>query len=174
MTAHDYAAMYRHTVTRLKADGITNAIFVMAYMNYEKWNNTPWWPDLYPGDDAVDWIGVDTYTNAQPGGFHNGDFTYLVNRTTDATKFAGYYTWVTTQHPNKPFMVSEWGVFEYPSDPAQKAWIFSTVAPELGRYPAIRALVYFDSPAAPKGDTRPDSSPPALAAYRAILETAAA
>ena len=81
-------------------------------MNYEKWNNTSWWGDLYPGDDVIDWIGVDSYLNAQPGGFHNGDFTYLMNRTTGKSKFPGFYTWATTKHPGKPIMVAEWGVYD--------------------------------------------------------------
>jgi hypothetical protein len=82
MTAKDFAAMYRHTIERLRADGVTNAISTIAYMNYEKWNDSPWWFDMYPGDDVIDWIGVDSYLNAQPGGYHNGDFTNLMNRKT--------------------------------------------------------------------------------------------
>jgi hypothetical protein len=45
------------------------------------------------------------------------------------------------------------------------------VADQLRDYPAIRALVYFESGAAPKGDTRPDSSGPALAEYRRLAES---
>ena len=33
MTAKDYAAMFRHTVQRLRANGVNNAVFVVAYMN---------------------------------------------------------------------------------------------------------------------------------------------
>ena len=46
---------------------MTNVVYVLAYMNNEKWNNSSWWNDLYPGDDVVDWIGVDAYVNAEPG-----------------------------------------------------------------------------------------------------------
>jgi hypothetical protein len=166
MTAKDYAAMFRHTVQRLRADGITNAVSVVAYMSYEKWNNSSWWYDLYPGDDVVDWIGVDAYVSADPNGFHHGDFNYLVNRTTDATKFPGYYTWVTKQHPNKPFILAEWGVFEYKTDPTQKAAIFASVLPALKNLPAIKGIVYFDAPNPPGGgDTRIDSTPEAKAAF---------
>jgi hypothetical protein len=42
---------------------------------------------------------------------------------------------------------------------------------QIARFPAIKALVYFDSPNAPKGDTRPDSSQPALAAFRRLAES---
>jgi len=168
-TAKDFAAMFRHVVDRFRAKGVTNAIFTLTYMSYEKWNNMSWWYDLYPGDAWVDWIALDAYVNAQPGGFHNGDFNYLVNRTTDATKFPGYYKWVTTQHPNKPFMVSEWGVFEYKADPSKKAAIYAKVLQQLKALPAIKGLMYFDAPNPPGGgDTRVDSSPQALAEFKKI------
>ena len=168
-TAKDFAAMFRHVVDRFRAKGVTNAIFTLTYMSYEKWNNMSWWYDLCPGDAWVDWIALDAYVNAQPGGFHNGDFNYLVNRTTDATKFPGYYKWVTTQHPNKPFMVSEWGVFEYKADPSRKAAIYAKVLQQLKALPAIKGLMYFDAPNPPGGgDTRVDSSPQALAEFKKI------
>jgi hypothetical protein len=169
MTAKDFAAMFRHTVDRLRADGVGNAVSTLVYMSYEKFNNQSWWYDLYPGDAWVDWIALDSYVSAQPGGFHNGDFTYLVNRTTDATRFPGYYTWVTAQHPNKPFMVAEWGVFEYAADPTRKAAIYAKVLDELKALPAIKGLLYFDAPNPPVGgDTRVDSSPQALTEFRKI------
>jgi hypothetical protein len=171
MTAKDFAAMFRHTVQRLRADGVTNVVFVMVYMAYEPWCVQPWFADLWPGDDVVDWVGMDPYLFAKPGGYGHGDFAYLVNRTSDAKKWPGFYTWVTHAHGNKPLMVAEWGVYEYSSDPAQKAWIYSTVGEQIGRFPAIKALVYFDSPAAPKGDTRPDSTSTALDQFRELAES---
>jgi hypothetical protein len=171
MTARDFAAMFRYTVQRMKANGVNNVLFVVAYMNYEKWNNTTWWQDLYPGDDAVDWIGVDSYNNAQPGGFHSGDFLYLATRTTDKTVYAGWYTWATTQHPAKPLMVAEWGVYD--ESPVavgtNKAAVFNTVLPQLSMLPKIKALVYFETPSDPAGrDIRVDDTPEALAAFRKI------
>ncbi len=171
MTAKDYAAMFRHTVKRLRADGVTNVVFVMVYMAYEPWCVQPWFTDLWPGDDVVDWVGMDPYLFAKPGGYGHGDFAYLVNRTSNPQKWPGFYTWVTRTHGNKPLMVAEWGVYEYPADPEQKAWIFSTVAEQIGQFPRIKALVYFDSPAAPKGDTRPDSTTTALDEFKSLAES---
>jgi beta-mannanase len=164
--------MYAHTVKRLRAAGVRNAVFVMVYMSYEPWCVQPWFSDLWPGDDVVDWVGFDPYLFAKPGGYGYGDFGYLVNRTSDPKRWPGFYTWVTRTHGNKPLMVAEWGVFDNSPNPSNKAWIFSTVASQIGRFPALKALVYFDSPAAPKGDTRPDSSSPALQEYRRLAESA--
>ncbi|MFC5001467.1 DNRLRE domain-containing protein [Dactylosporangium cerinum] len=171
MTAKDYAAMFRHTALRMKANGVTNAVFVVAYMNYEKWNNTSWWGDLYPGDDVVDWVGVDTYNNAQPGGFHYGDFNYLMNRTNDKAKFPGWYTWATTNHPSKPIMVAEWGVYDSSATVVgkNKADVYATVLPQLAKMPQIKGLVYFETAKDQNGhDIRMDDTPEALAGFKKI------
>lgn len=168
MTASDFAAMFRHTVLRLRADGVHNAVTVVAYMNYEKWNNSSWWPQLYPGDDVVDWIGVDTYLNADPGGFHNGDFASMVDRTTNRKVFPGFYDWATARHPAKPIMLAEWGVY---GSAAHKASVFATVLPQISRFPAIKAMVYFDTPKDQGGrDIRINSSASSTAAFRRIAD----
>jgi beta-mannanase len=168
MTAKDYAAMYRHTVLRLRADGVTNVVTVLAYMSYEKWFNVSWWGQLYPGDDVVDWIGVDAYLVAKPG-FHHGPFSDLMDRTTNRALFPGFYAWATTKHPGKPLMLAEWGVYEDAADPTQKPAMFDTVLPALAKYPALKGMVYFDSPKVQSGgDTRMDSSAASLAEFRTI------
>jgi beta-mannanase len=171
MTAKDFAAMYRHTILRLRADGVTNAVSTIAYMNYEKWNNTTWWSDLYPGDDVTDWIGVDSYLNAQVGGFHSGDFTSLMNRTQSGKPFPGFYTWATTQHPSKPIMVAEWGVYDSSTTvvPQNKADVYNTVLPDLSAMPAIKGLLYFETAKDQSGhQILMDDSPEALSAFKKI------
>jgi hypothetical protein len=169
MTAKDYAAMVRHTVRRMKANGVTNVVFVMAYMNVEKWNDSPWWGDLYPGNDVIDWVGVDSYVNAQPGGYHNGDFTYLMNRTTGKSTFNGWYNWAVTT--GKPVMVAEWAVYECKTacSAEEKAKIHAKVVEQMKAMPAIKALVAFDTASDQQGlDMRIDSTPQALASFKRI------
>jgi hypothetical protein len=171
MTAKDFAAMYRHTIRRLRADGVTNAVSTIAYMNYEKWNDSPWWFDMYPGDDVVDWIGVDSYLNAQPKGYHHGDFTSLMNRTTGRTKYDGFYTWATTEHPAKPIMVAEWGVYDSSKKVVgtNKAKVYGTVLPDLAAMPAIKGLVYFETAKDQSGhDIRMDDTQQAATAFKKI------
>src|SRR5690606_22122370 len=50
-SAADYAAMYRHIVTRLRDHGVRNAVTVMTYMGVPNWADKPWFEQLYPGDD---------------------------------------------------------------------------------------------------------------------------
>src|SRR6266568_3681255 len=151
------------------ADGVTNVVFVLAYMSYEKWFNASWWGDLYPGDDVVDWIGVDAYLTAGPTAFHNGSFSDLMDRTTSSA-FPGFYGWATTKHPGKPVMLAEWGVYENTAgDLTVKPAHFNTVLPDLSKYPALKAMLYFDAPSTQSGgDLRIDSSPAALTAFQKI------
>jgi hypothetical protein len=169
MTAKDFAAMFRYTALRMRANGVTNAVFVVAFMGIEKFYNESWWNDLYPGDDVVDWVGLDAYLASKPGGYHYGTLTDLVNRTTDRAKFPGFYNWHRANHPTKPLMLAEWGVHEYAADPSQKARILSTVLSELNNFPNIKAMFWFDTARDQNGsDIRIDSSAQSLVEFRKI------
>jgi beta-mannanase len=151
MTAADYAAMYRHVVLRLRADGVTNAVNVVAYMGNEKWMAQSWWKDLYPGDDVVDWVGLDSYVSVEPGYYHYGDFGDLLDRQPTGGG-QGWYDWATTNHPGKPIMVAEWGMYHRTEVTVDKAAAFATVKPELLTHPKVKAVVYFDTASDDQGD----------------------
>ncbi|WP_020545200.1 glycoside hydrolase family 26 protein [Nonomuraea coxensis] len=163
MGAADYAAMYRHVVLRLRERGVRNAVFVMTYMGAPNWAAQPWFEQLYPGDDVVDWVAMDPYADDRVK-----DFDGLVNKTREEKEFAqwpGFYRWMQLRFPGKPVMVAEWGVFERPRDPSFKRRFFESVGRQIKRYPQIKALIYFDSPQAPRGDTTFDSDPGADRAF---------
>jgi hypothetical protein len=166
-TAADYAAMYRHVVTRLRADGVRNAVFVVDYMGAPKWGEQSWFNDLYPGDDVVDWIAEDPYSVGS-GGLWRSDFAGTVDRR-DGSSWPGFYTWATTAHPGKPIMLAEWGVTEDASDSAAKATFFTTMAAQSQQFPDIKAFVYWSAPGSrPASATLIDSDPAALAAFRLL------
>ncbi len=173
MTAADYAAMYRHVVLRLRRDGVDNAVTVMNYMGFDKWAVTSWFGQLWPGDDVVDWIGLDPYGTGATSGYTAQDFPTLVNRPLDY--FPGYYTWATTAHPGKPIMLAEWGVVQDPANPDGQARFFADVASELRSFPAIHALVYFDMPQPPSPGwvTSPDTTSTVLSSYRRLADSTA-
>ena len=147
-TAADYAAMYRHVVDRMRARGVTNVIWVIAYGGYSKWATKPWFPQLYPGDSYVDWIGWHPFTTTLKGG---QDFKGLMNSTYDSAdpSYPGMYNYLTKRHPGKPLMLSEFGVFHDPNDfnavLSRKAAFYDSVRQQLPFFPAIKAIVNFDT-----------------------------
>ncbi|GAB2946941.1 hypothetical protein GCM10027203_58050 [Nonomuraea fastidiosa] len=153
MQATDYAAMFRHIVLRLRAQGVRNAVVVMTYMGAPNWAAKPWFEDLYPGDDVVDWVAMDPYADDRVQ-----DFDGLVNKTRkEYPDWPGFYRWMQARFPGKPVMVAEWGVFERSYDRDFKRTFFESVLRQIKKYPQIKALIYFDSPQAPRGDTSFDS-----------------
>ncbi|BFU45701.1 hypothetical protein KRMM14A1004_39380 [Krasilnikovia sp. MM14-A1004] len=169
MTAKDFAASYRHVIQRLHARGITNAINVVAYMGNEKWMAQSWWKDLYPGDDVVDWIGLDSYVSAEKGYYHYGKFNDLLDRRAK-NGGQGWYDWATSKHPSKPIMVAEWGAYHRVGKVTDKSAQFNSVLPELAKRPAVKAIVYFDTKKDAFGDRdiSINSSATSLAAFRKL------
>jgi hypothetical protein len=169
MTAKDFAAMYRHVILRLRAKGVDNAINVLAYMGNEKWMAQSWWKDLYPGDDVVDWIGLDSYVSAQKGAYHYGDFGDLLDRQPTGGGL-GFYDWAVSKHPSKPLMIAEWGVYHPVAVTVDKSAGYNSVLPELKKRPAIKAIVYFDTQRDDQGDRNISisSTRAGLAAFRTL------
>ncbi|GIF24261.1 hypothetical protein BJ973_007742 [Actinoplanes tereljensis] len=169
MTAKDFAAMYRHVIERLRADGVTNVVNVLAYMGNEKWMAQSWWKDLYPGDDVVDWIGLDSYVSVEKGYYHFGDFGDLLDRQPTGGGL-GFYDWSVKNHPKKPIMVAEWGMYHRVGQPTSKAAAFATVVPQLLKHSKIKAIVYFDTAQDDEGDRNiaVDSTADSLAAFRKV------
>jgi beta-mannanase len=160
-TATDYADMFRHVVERLRAQGVDNLVSVLNLMGYPTWTTKPWFTDLYPGDHVVDWIGWDPYACLDDER-HCGDFARLVNLTF-SPEWPGFYQWAVTEHRDKPLMLAEWGVVQR-GDPRRPPDFFESVARQLPMYPAIKALVYFDSPG-----TRVDATPESREAFRELV-----
>ena len=168
MQAKDFAAMYRHTILRLRAQGVTNVVNVLAYMGNERWMAQSWWKDLYPGDGVVDWIGLDSYVSAEKGGYHYGMFADLLDRKAPAGP--GFYDWAVSNHGNKPMMVAEWGAYHSVGHPVDKSAQFNSVLPELAKRPQIKAIVYFDTAHDDQGDRdiSINSMPSSLNAFKKL------
>ncbi len=162
-TAQDYHDMYRYVVERLRDRGVTTAITVMNYMGWPEWCVKDWFPELYPGDDVVDWISFDPYAPDRIETMEK-----LVNRTLGYESWPGFYDWAAENFPDKPLMVSEWGAFTDSADPRHKAKLFRDIREHIREYPRIKAMIYFSSPDAPKGDTTVDDSEASLGAFREL------
>ncbi|WP_052311871.1 MULTISPECIES: glycosyl hydrolase [unclassified Actinoplanes] len=168
-TAKDYAAMFRHVVRRLRAHGATNVVTVLVHMAYVPHTTKSWFTDMYPGDSVVDWIGFDTYSYSDPG-YGHGDFAELLNRRSALKpRWPGFYNWVRAAHPRKPLMVAEWGVWFSKRHPGHMAAFYREVGQQIGHFPAIKAMVHFETPANQKGqDSSVDCTPAALREYRKL------
>lgn len=168
-TATDYAAAFRYVVQRLRAAGATNAVSVMSYMANVGWNTKPWFPDLYPGDDVVDWVAWDEYAYSDPGyGF--GDFAEMVNRRdADVPDWPGFYDWAARNFPGKPLMLGEWGLWYSSANPGHQARFFDSARLQLELFPRVKAYVYFETPDAGGGrDSRVDHTAEGLQAFRRL------
>ncbi len=169
-TATDYRAMYRHVVSRLRGDGVTNAVFVMCYMGAQTYVTRSWFDELWPGDGYVDWVAYDPYVTTGLNG-QDGGFPWLLDAHW-GSGFNGMYNWITKNHAGMPIMLAEWGVGEKPGDPSYKSQLFRSIPGDLANYPALKALVYFDKANADvAGDVQVDTSSTSLSGYRAMLQS---
>jgi hypothetical protein len=156
-SAGDYAAAFRHVVERFRARGVTNVSWVWNVMGASKWYGL-YTGGLYPGDDVVDWIAWDPYNWGACRGQKWASFYAVVKP---------FYDWLGANgHGAKPFMLGEWGTVDDPGSPGRKATWFNRAAEQLGNFPNLRALVYFDRNQ--DCDWRVTSGPGSLAAYRGL------
>ena len=146
----DFVSGWRHVVDLFRDRGVQNVSWVWT-PNVMSEEQTAAVAPLYPGDAYTDWVGMDGYNFGAP---------WLEWR----TLFEPTYRSITS-FTSKPFMIAEWGSAEGGGDKA--AWItaFFRDMPEV--MPGVDAVVSFNRVA--EEDFRVDSSPAALAAYRAAL-----
>ncbi len=156
-SAGDYAAAFRHVVERFRARGVGNAVWVWNVMGAQKWHGL-YTGGLYPGDDVVDWIAWDPYNWGACRGEAWASFYAVVKP---------FYDWLGAHgHGDKPFMLGEYGTVDDPGRPGRKATWFRRQAEQVGNFPNLRALVYFDRNQ--DCDWRIGSAPGSLDAYRAL------
>jgi hypothetical protein len=168
MEAADYAAMYRYVVERLRGQGVDNLVTVMNYMGYLRWVEKPWHGDLYPGDDVVDWIGLSGYGQSLKDDGHS-DFGEIVDQTNDT--WPGFYHWVAREHPKKPMMLAEWGVFNEEKYPNHQKTVFQEARYQMAHYPRLKAVVYFESPNAEGRNSEVHLNQDTLDAFRALMRS---
>ncbi len=169
MTAVDFRDMFRHIAQRLDSKGATNALFTMVYQGSQVFKLEPWWPSMYPGDDVVDWMGWDSYSCVRPDpGQPCNDFGQMMNRRfSDRTSWQGMYAWAAANHPGKPIVVAEMGIYD--THDTRKANVFRSAIDIAPRYPAVKAISYWNS-----GTTRASqitSGPGAIAAAAAFAQS---
>lgn len=167
-TALDYRAMYRKVVQRLSNKGVKNLIKVMDYIGLPQWGVQPWFNDLYPGGDVVDWIAYDPYIFGT-GSYWGGPADMINRRFPQYPTWPGFYSWATQFAPTKPLMLGEWGVVEKTGSPGAKANFFKLLGEQAPQWPRVKAFVYWNAASdRTVGATRVDSSVPSLSEFSRI------
>lgn len=148
----DYREMFQHVVDRFGTNGVTNVSYVWNVTGFGKWGID--YNELYPGDDWVDWIAFDPYA-FRPDTTLND----IMNATSGGgASWPGFYNWATTPRTGftglKPIMTGEWGYSMGPAfasatpaagTDAQAAAFFAQVGPNMGSFPQVKAMMYWNS-----------------------------
>ncbi len=128
---------WRHVVDRVRAKGATNVQWVLHLMDFsmpnETWNLAA---QYYPGTEYVDWLGFSLYGAQFPSDDDYPNFFSL---------FDWPYTELCQLDPNKPLMLCEWGVGEFPSKGDKGKWIREAfqVMRDDKKYPRLKAAVFW-------------------------------
>ena len=158
-----YKRAYRRAVDRVRAAGAHNVQWVFQVNEDShpdrKWNAAS---EYYPGADYVDWLGLSAYGQLTPGKDDWEDWSDVMD---DA------YARLCQLDPNKPLMLAEWGVGEFPASGSKAEFIRDAFAGlNSGKYPRIKAAVFWHERWQNKDESysnlRVQSSPGALKAYR--------
>ncbi|NPB09644.1 MAG: beta-mannanase, partial [Thermodesulfobacteria bacterium] len=131
----NFRRAFRHVVEVFREAGAANVLWLFQ-VNHESHPDESWNApaNYYPGDDYVDIVGFSLYGKQfvdEPW----MSFGELMERA---------YPVVSRIAPEKPLILAEWGVGEWP-DGDKAAWYEEALALLKDRYPLIRAaIVYHD------------------------------
>ena len=129
-TKEEFIAAWQHVRQRFARAGARNAIWVWSpHVAY------PWWETYYPGDGNVDWVATGALNFGELGQqwSHWWPFDDIFGRHYDRLAAFG-----------KPVMIAELGSLAVGGDRA--AWYRNALAHMPSRYPAVRAVLFFEVP----------------------------
>jgi hypothetical protein len=159
-----FVAAYRHVHDLVVADGATNVIWVwdVEGLSTRYWRNS--YHLLWPGSAYVDWIAWDPYNFASCRHKPWQTFEELVTP---------FYRWIRAQSFGKlPLMLAEFGTVGEPTGSDSKQAWYAGAASSVSKFPALKALVYFDYPSPPAScDWVSNSSPAAAAAFARLARS---
>lgn len=126
-TAEDYTAYWRYVVERFRAAGVDNVAWVWCVSGDS--SGVRDWIDYYPGDQYVDWLGIDIYSNMD-GGKALLEFREAIGS-------------------HKPIMIPEGGTEDlltpyHPNYPGNSEWIrefYDTILNKMGNQ--VKAVCWF-------------------------------
>ncbi|MFB7592945.1 glycoside hydrolase family 26 protein [Streptomyces sp. NPDC056169] len=156
-TPAEYVAAYRHLHDRFERLGVDNVVWVWTVSGYL--GSAASMKQLYPGDDYVDWIGMDQYNY------------YLCHKSSnwldfDESQRPGYDWLRKNISADKPVMLSEFSTAPDPERPErQRDWY--TAIPEVApTLPKVKAYVHWNRAVPGPGCDLTIDAGPGLDGYR--------
>jgi hypothetical protein len=153
-TARDFREAWHHIFWIFRNHGASNVDWVWS-PNEDAGGNHPL-AIFYPGDEFVDWVGIDGFCWGGSIGWPS--FTSIFGSTYDRI----------VELTSKPVLIAETAAGEEGGDKA--AWIASALEKEAPRFPHVRALAWFNDED-PRADFRVDSSAASLQAFRKAISS---
>lgn len=154
-----YIKAYRHVHDIFNKAGAKNIKWIWCFNNYPN-PDLPWnsWEKAYPGDEYVDWVGIDGYNwgTTQPW----SGWQSFKEMSSDLVRE------VSKKYPNKPIMIAEFGSAEEGGNKAN--WVKEIPSTLRVNMPQVKAIVLFDIKK--ETDWRAASSKKAEEAYRSIFK----
>ncbi|MFH1214910.1 MAG: glycosyl hydrolase [Pseudomonadota bacterium] len=156
---------YRYVVKRVRARGADKILWVFHGNNFS-FPSAPWnaLSQYYPGSDVVDILALSAYGKL---------FSYTPWVSFEKAMDSGYRE-LCLLDADKPLIVAEWGVGEFPQSGDKATWIQQAFVDYKKKYPRVKAAVYWQERWQNKDETytnlRVNSSPEALDAYRKAVE----
>lgn len=129
-------AAYRYCVEFLRNEGATNVVYIWNMMGIPEHGTR--YTGLYPGDDVVDWIGMDPYITTSTT---VDTWNELLNRTVSGWN-VGFYNWAKPH--NKPIMLCEWGIGSGVAGNAAPKMMGTDMPNLLTNHPLVKAMVYWN------------------------------
>ena len=156
-TPAQFVAAWRHIVDLAREAGAMNIRWVWSPNVDNDGLGTPF-ADVFPGDDYVDWVGLD--------GFNRGTSWSSTRWQTMTEIFTASIEHVR-ELSARPLMIAETASSEVGGDKA--AWIRTSLARVATDLPEVRAVIWFSKNETSLGiDWRVNSSAASLKAFRAL------
>jgi hypothetical protein len=155
-TAADFVAMWRHIHDIFTTVGANNVTWVWC-PNVDPDNTMTPMSEVYPGDDYVDWTGLNGYNWGNVNGNQWLTFSQV---------FSSSYNTLLSIAPGKPIMIGETASAEAGGSKAR--WIADLFTQLPTRFPRVNALLWFNWRIHQKGQWWPweiESSPSAQHAF---------
>ncbi|MEU0084981.1 glycosyl hydrolase [Streptomyces sp. NPDC006274] len=133
-TPAEYVAAYRHIHDRFRALGVDNVVWTWIITGYT--GHGELFPQLYPGDRYVDWIGYNQYNY------------FRCHRTSwksfEETQTASH-AWIRRHiSDDKPLMLSEFGTADDPARPGAQAEWYADVPRVVKELAGVRAALQWN------------------------------